>query len=90
MIARRFQAFDVNNGYRFRTKEYEKDMSTQNSGIMVVAKTQSYASSSDRRPMIGDVVYYGRINDIIELDYYGDFKPMLFGCDWLMSYKGEV
>jgi len=27
-IAKRFQAFDVRNGYRFRTREYEKNMST--------------------------------------------------------------
>lgn len=24
-VARRFQAFDMNNGYRFRTKEYERN-----------------------------------------------------------------
>ncbi|WVZ64041.1 LOW QUALITY PROTEIN: hypothetical protein U9M48_013619 [Paspalum notatum var. saurae] len=31
------------------------------------AKTSSYASASDTRPVLGDVTYYGRIIDIIEL-----------------------
>jgi len=41
---------------------------------MVVTMTQSYTSSSDTRPMVGDVVYSGRIIDMVELDCYGDFK----------------
>nr|XP_021842429.1 uncharacterized protein LOC110782571 [Spinacia oleracea] len=66
-IARRFQAFNMNNGYKFRTKDYERNKKTQNSGVMVVAKTQSYASSRDTRPIMGDVTYYGVLTDIIEL-----------------------
>lgn len=60
-IARRFKAFDVNNGYRFRTKEYEEYMNTQNSGVMVVSKTKSYASTSDNAPKSVDINYYGRL-----------------------------
>ena len=56
-------------------------MSTQNSGVMVVEKTQSYTSSSDTRPMVRDVVYYGRIINMVELDYYGDFEVVLFRCE---------
>ncbi|KAH0668380.1 hypothetical protein KY285_029586 [Solanum tuberosum] len=29
-----------------------------------------------------DLTYYGRIVDIVELDYYGHFKVFLFKCDW--------
>ncbi|KAH0735547.1 hypothetical protein KY285_011254 [Solanum tuberosum] len=42
-FARRFKAFHMNNGYRFRTKQYEKFMQTQNSGVLVVSMTESYA-----------------------------------------------
>ena len=28
------------------------------------------------------MAYYGRINDIVEFDYYGHFSVVLFKCDW--------
>ncbi|KAK6789385.1 hypothetical protein RDI58_013184 [Solanum bulbocastanum] len=49
-IAKRFNAYDGNNGYLFRTKQSEEHLETQNSGVMVVSKTKSYASSSDNAP----------------------------------------
>ncbi|XP_056695386.1 uncharacterized protein [Spinacia oleracea] len=82
-IARRFHAFNMNNGYKFRTKEYERNKKTQNSGVMVVEKTQSYASSRDTRPIMGDVTYYGVLTDIIELNYYNTFNIVLFRCNWV-------
>lgn len=60
-IARRFKVFDVNNRYRSPTKDYKRVMNIQNNGVMVVAKTQSYASTSDSRSMLGDVAYYGAL-----------------------------
>ncbi|XP_047309914.1 uncharacterized protein LOC124913370 [Impatiens glandulifera] len=81
-IVKRFRAYDVKNGYRFRTKDSEVNLSTQNCGVMVISKTNSYASTSDRRPIIGDVVYYGILTDIIELNYSDEFKIVLFRCDW--------
>ena len=56
---------------------------------MVVAKTQSYASSSDSRPVLGDVTYYGALTDIIELNYYDEFKIVLFRCDWVDVTHGR-
>ncbi|XP_021745300.1 uncharacterized protein LOC110711232 isoform X2 [Chenopodium quinoa] len=81
-VAKRFHAFDTNNCYRFCTEDYERNKKTQNSGVMVVAKTQSYASTRDTRPTVGEVTYYGVLDDIIELNYYNKFKIVLFKCDW--------
>ncbi|KAK6782331.1 hypothetical protein RDI58_020127 [Solanum bulbocastanum] len=43
-FARRFKAFHMNNGYRFRTKQYEEFTRTQNSGVLVVSMIESYES----------------------------------------------
>jgi len=48
---------------------------------VLTAKTSSYASASDGRPVLGDVTYYGRIIDIIELNYFGKFSVVLFKCE---------
>ncbi|WMV42632.1 hypothetical protein MTR67_036017 [Solanum verrucosum] len=55
---------------------------TQNSGVTLVASTTSFASSKDKNLIAADLTYYGRIVDIVELDYYGHFKVVLFKCDW--------
>ncbi|XP_075075406.1 uncharacterized protein LOC142162713 [Nicotiana tabacum] len=88
-IAKRFSAFDVNNGYRFRTQQSEEFNVTQNSGVMVVSKTESYASTSDNAPKSANITYYGRLNDIVELNYYEKFKVILFKCDWVDVTKGR-
>ncbi|KAG5630842.1 hypothetical protein H5410_002559 [Solanum commersonii] len=82
-FARRFKAFFMNNGYRFRTKQCEVFMQTQNSGVLVVSMTESYVSTSDSASKSGNVTYYGRLNAIIELNYYEKFKVVLFKCDWV-------
>ncbi len=66
-IVNRYGGF-IKNGFKFHPKEREKFRKTQNSGVMVEADGKNY---------------YGALTDIYELDYYGNFKVVLFRCDWV-------
>ncbi|XP_058093313.1 uncharacterized protein LOC131239563 isoform X2 [Magnolia sinica] len=79
-MARRYEDFIV-NGFRFHTKDREKKRKTQHSGVVVTAKTLSFASVNDKNPIAGDVTYYAVLTNIIELEYCGDRKVVLFKCD---------
>ncbi|KAL4327722.1 hypothetical protein AHAS_Ahas13G0128500 [Arachis hypogaea] len=79
--AKRYSGYFI-NGYRFHTRQCEVRRKTQNSGVSLVALTTSFASTKDANPIHENVSYYGRVNDIIELDYYENFKVTLFKCDW--------
>ena len=72
-MARRFTGYII-GGFRFYTKEREDMKKTQNSGVVITTKT----SNSDE-----DVVYYGILQDIIELNYFERFKVVLFKCNWV-------
>jgi len=80
-VAKRFSGYLV-NGYRFHTMQRDARRKTQNSGVTLVSLTESFASSKDKNPRTEPVNFYGAINDIIELNYYGHFKFVLFRCDW--------
>lgn len=78
------------NGQRFRTKGSEK--SRQNSGVSV--KAEPYRSSAeDSNDVLGNVFYYGILQDIILLDYH-TFRVPLFKCDlgliFQMMSKGKM
>ncbi|KAK1406297.1 hypothetical protein QVD17_41590 [Tagetes erecta] len=75
-------------GYRFHTKKREVSLSTQNSGVVVTVEGESYASSRDRRSVHGVINYYGRLNDIIELNYSGQIRVVLFKCYWVDINRG--
>jgi len=65
-VAKKMNTFVI-NGYRFHTQRTDKSKETQNFGVMVEGEGKSY---------------YGKITDIIELDYYSECKVVLFRCEW--------
>ncbi|KAK0601149.1 hypothetical protein LWI29_021662 [Acer saccharum] len=81
-IALRFKKYLI-NGFRFQIKEIDIRSKTQNSGVVVTVKTSNLASSKDKNLIVGDVSYFGNVVDVIELDYYGGRKVVLFKCDWI-------
>ncbi|KAG8493493.1 hypothetical protein CXB51_010896 [Gossypium anomalum] len=80
-VIKRYSAFLI-NGYRFHTKYRKRMRRTQNCRVVVNSSITSYASARDSNPVEGNVEYYGLLTDIIELDYYGRWKVILFRCDW--------
>ena len=78
-VGRRFKGYII-GGVRFHVREIEEKRKTQNSGVVVATKT-SFLDS--------DVVYYGVLNDIIELNYYERFKVVPFKCDWVDVERGK-
>ncbi|KAL8090711.1 hypothetical protein AgCh_039959 [Apium graveolens] len=95
-VPRQFRGYVV-NGYRFHTKSRDKKCITQNGGVYLTALTTSFASVKDQKPTTGEVTYYGSIEEIIEVDYWGYFNMVLFRCTWMggdfmtfnLHHKGE-
>ncbi|XP_068504678.1 uncharacterized protein [Phaseolus vulgaris] len=75
--AKRYNAYNV-NGFKFRTLERDEGLKTQNNGIFGTFGTRSYASSIDNQMQFGGVPYYGKLVDIIEINYNGRFSVTLF------------
>jgi hypothetical protein len=71
-----YQAYDI-NGYTFYTEEKDKSSDYQNSGVTM----ESYTGTVKKR-------YYGRIEDIWELDYAGEKVPM-FRVRWAKAIVKE-
>ena len=69
---KKYSGYDV-NGYRFRTTHYDKsrpNRKTTCSGVFT--------------PGLDNVDYFGRIEEIYELNFYGS-KPLtlvIFKCHW--------
>ncbi|TMX04361.1 hypothetical protein EJD97_009500 [Solanum chilense] len=68
LVAKRYYGYPI-NGYKFHLMQHNTRSKTQNSGVTLVASTTSFASSKDN-PIAANLTYYGRIVDIVELDYY--------------------
>ena len=86
---RSFEGYDI-NGYTFWTEGRDlKSSSTQNSGVTLVASSREFASSKDKSPVDAELSYYGRIQEIWELDYC-DFTVALFKCKWVDNIRRNV
>jgi hypothetical protein len=82
MMVQNYSSYCVNN-CTFQTSAYGKGKATQCDGVSVVAKPTSFASSKDKNPALGDITYYGRVNEIIEMNYSNEGSVVLFKCDWV-------
>lgn len=83
----RFSGYIV-KGYRFHTKYREKGRKTQNSGVVVTVRGENNTSSRDRNPTEDVINYYGRLTDIIELNYCSKIRVVLFRCEWVDINRG--
>ncbi|XP_060175221.1 uncharacterized protein LOC132605955 [Lycium barbarum] len=86
--AKRYTAYFI-NGYQFHTMKRDSRCKTQNYGVTLSATTDSFASARGQNPIDGEVVYYGSIKDIIEIDYWICFSVVLFECDWFHNEIDE-
>jgi hypothetical protein len=65
----------VVNGKLFRTIAHDVGKRSQNSGVCV--------------PTVDGEMYYGKLTQIIEVEYYDRTKYVLFKCDWADSTRGR-
>ncbi|KAK3019618.1 hypothetical protein RJ639_004560, partial [Escallonia herrerae] len=81
-VVTRYKGFII-NGFRFHIKELQQNRKTQNSGLVVNAMTPSFSSARDDNPILGDLTYYGVLEEIIELQYSGSKRVVLFRSNWV-------
>ncbi|XP_038996619.1 uncharacterized protein LOC120121300 [Hibiscus syriacus] len=80
---KKYSGFAINE-YRFHTTSRDESRTTQCSGVSLVAHVMQIASAKYSNPMYGAVTYYGRIQEIWDLDYR-IFTVPVFMCDWVDS-----
>lgn len=59
------------NGVRFHTRERDVLRKTQNNGLVVEGMHKNKS-----------IEYFGFLRSVIELTYIGDYKVILFQCEW--------
>jgi len=69
-------------GMHLRVSSAESNLVTADSGVTVTCETVQQSGRLDRNPISGLVTYYGKIIEILELDY-GCLKPIVLLCDWV-------
>ena len=71
----------------FNTKERDSTRCVQNLGVSIVANIMKVASAKDKNPIVSDMMFYGVIEEIWELDYHNFWIPM-FKCIWVENNSG--
>ena len=61
------------NDFKFKTFASERTRETQNSGVMVA---------------IDGIKYYERLSDILEVDYLGSYKVVVYRYNWVDIVTG--
>lgn len=57
------------DGVLFQTRKRDNARATQNSGVSIHAFVMQVASAKDNNPVVSDMLLYGVIDEIWELDY---------------------
>lgn len=83
-MARSYTSYIV-NGLRFHACSIQRQ--SQNSGVLYEGTTMCRASARDTSQVIDLVSYYGRVVDIILLDYNVFYVP-IFRCQWAVRGNG--
>ncbi|CAH9085942.1 unnamed protein product [Cuscuta europaea] len=81
-----FEAYDI-NGYTFYTTRQDEKSVLHNSGVSVIASSTEYASANDQNPLNARLSYYGKIEDIWELNYTAR-SFAIFKCQWVDIRRG--
>ena len=82
MMVRKYNSYCI-NGCTYHTKTHAEGKSTQCDGVAVLSETSSYASAKDKNPILGDVQYFGKVIEIVELNYANQGSVVLFKCEWV-------
>ncbi|XP_013608049.1 PREDICTED: uncharacterized protein LOC106314771 [Brassica oleracea var. oleracea] len=83
-ISRSYTGYIV-NGLRFHTNSVHR--LSQNSGVYYEATAMCRSSARDTAQVVDVVSYYGRVVDIILLDYNAFYVP-IFRCQWAVKGNG--
>ena len=73
-----YQGYEV-NGFRFHTEAYGENKSAKSSGVCIKGEWDGIDTPQD---------YYGLLQEVIELDYDGLNKVVLFRCNWFDITNG--
>ena len=68
-------------GHNFRTENADVENITQDYGVEVKFDQSSRSSHRDQNLIRGMLVYIGKIQEIIEVDF-SSFQCVIFRCKW--------